>query len=182
MQKKIWRFCYNICSVHCSSPSSLCASSVRVSTLATPIIGAPDKQINWNFQKPQSHCMCYRTPFEQNTFYNSIKSYLPSGVNDYQVKLRRKTSSPLLHAGLQSGTTTRNSLEGTQQGKQDHFQLGHHKISHCNNFTYKTLTNIKQGEQISNTINQDYTHGLKSPCHSASARRDWPSRENGAAP
>lgn len=51
--------------------------------------------------------MCYRTPFEQNTFYNSIKSYLPSGVNDYQVKLRRKTSLPLLHAGLQSGTTTR---------------------------------------------------------------------------
>lgn len=140
-----------------------------------------DKQINGNFQKLQSHCTCYRTPFEQNSFYKSIKPYLPSGVNDYQVKLRRKTCSPLLHAGLQSRTSTSNSLEGSQQDKQDHFQLGHHKISHCNNFIYKTLTNIKQGEQISNTINQDYTYGLKSLCHCASATRDSPNRENGAA-
>lgn len=115
--------------------------------------GSPSRR---NFQKPQSHCTCYRTPFEQNTFYQSIKSCLPSGVNDYQIKLRRKTCLPLLHAGLQSRTTIRNSLEGSQQDKRDHFQLGHHKISHCNNFIYKTLTNIKQGEQISNTT--EITH------------------------
>lgn len=94
----------------------------------------------------------------------------------------RKPRSPLLCAGWQSRTTTRKSLEESQQDKQDHFKLGHHKISHCSNFIYKTLTNVKRGEQISNTINQDYTYGLKSPCHCASARRDCPKRQDKAAP
>lgn len=105
-----------------------------------------------------------------------------TGVSDCQVKLGRKTCLPLLHAGQQSRTTARNSLEESQQDKQDHFKLAHHKISHCSSFIYKTLTNIKWGEQISNTINLDYTYGLTSPYHCASARRGCPTREDGAAP
>lgn len=120
-----------------------------------------------------------RTSIEQNTFYNSIKWYLPSGVNDYQIKLGRKPRTSLLRAGWHGRTTTRNSLEKIQQDKLDHFKLGHHKISPCSNFIYKTLTNIKGGEQIRNTINQDYTYGLKSACHCASA---CPSRQDGTPP
>lgn len=182
IQQKIWRSCHNIYSVTFTSPSSSCTTSVRVSNSSnTNNLCSWDRQLKLS-KKPQPRCMWNRTLFEQNTFDNNIKWHLSSGVNDYQVKLRRKPRLPLLHAGQQTRTTTRNSLEERQQDKRDHSRLGHHEISHCSSFIYKTLTNIKQGEQTSNTINLDYTYGLKSPCPCASARRDCPSREDGAAP
>ena len=139
----------------------MCTASARVSDSSNTSNSCSwDKRINWNFQNTQHHCMWNTTSFEQNTFYNSIKWYLPSGVNDCQAKLWRKSRLPLLRAGQQSRTSTRNSLEESQQDKRGHFKPGHHKISHCSDSIFKLLTNIKQGEQISNTINQDYIYGL----------------------
>lgn len=103
IQQKIWRSCHNICSIHFISPSSLCTSSVRVSNSSNTTNSCSwDKQINRNFQKTQPHCTWNRTLFEPNTFYNSIRLYLPSGVNDYQKK-KTPWESPAHHSCALAG-------------------------------------------------------------------------------
>lgn len=90
------------------------------------------------------------------------------GDNHHKAKLRRR--EPRSHLCTQASKAEppqERARRKAQQDKLDHFRLGQHKISHCSNFIYKISTNIKQGEQISNTINRDGAYGLKSPCHCA---------------
>lgn len=90
------------------------------------------------------------------------------GDNHHKAKLRRR--EPRSHLCTQASKAEppqERARRKAQQDKLDHFRLRQHKISHCSNFIYKISTNIKQGEQISNTINRDGAYGLKSPCHCA---------------
>lgn len=146
---------------------------------AMPIICTP-KINKLKLPKTQPRCMWNGTSFEQHNFYSSIKCCLSPANNNHKAKLRKKPHSSPLHAG-QRGRTTRNSSRESQQDKLDHLELGHHKISHCSNFIYKTWTNIKLGEQIPNTINRDYTYGLMSLVSLCRSQESLSQQQDGAA-
>lgn len=157
----------------------MCTTAVRVSNSCnTNNLYSLNKQMETS--QNLTICIWNGTSFEQHNFYSSIKCCLSPGNNDHKAKLRTKPRLSPPHAGQRS-RATRNSSRESQQDKLDHLELGHHKIFHCSNFIYKTWTNIKLGELIPNTINQDYTYGLKSPVSLCRCQESLSQQHAGAA-